>query len=355
MRIAAVTAALVVLVHAGGALAQQQPGKPAQPKAPPAKGAAPAQAEKNSLLTHAARGEPQAQMQLAEALRDGKGMAKDPAQALQWFMLAAVNGAPAAAQEAARAHEARRDPAAAARWWYLAGKQGDEAARARFLDLFLAGQAKGIGGPEGAAWLQDLAEKGDMKAQLALATVYETGDGVPADAFKAERWFREAAALGDAEARFRLGRLMLALPGRLDEPKEDGKPKDLVRPGLVEGERWLTLAAGQGHDGAQYELGRAMVEGIELPLDMVEGTSYLQAAAAQGHGEALALLAALSAKGQAFFVKDPVRAWVYYDLAASQGRKEAEAAREALAKTMKPRQIERARAISTECREVKGS
>ena len=68
--------------------------------------------------------------------------------------------------------------------------------------------------------LQPLAEKGDMESQFDLATMYDTGKGVPLDPAKAFVWYERAAKQGQKAAQFNLGVMF-----------EDaiGVPKDLVQ------------------------------------------------------------------------------------------------------------------------------
>jgi TPR repeat protein len=74
--------------------------------------------------------------------------------------------------------------------------------------------------PKALSELQPLAEKGDMESQFDLATMYDTGKGVPLDPAKAFVWYERAAKQGQKAAQFNLGVMF-----------EDaiGVPKDLVQ------------------------------------------------------------------------------------------------------------------------------
>lgn len=372
MRIAAVTAVLLATALAGPALAQPANPVPQQLAAKPAKG-------KDALLDAARQGDPEAQVQLGRAYLLGKGVKgvrKDPAEAAVWLSLAAAWGRADAAAELARAHEkgagVKKDAVEAARWWFRAGKLGDEAARERFVEMFLAGETDGIGGTEAAGWLTARAQAGDDKAILGLASMYEQGRGIPADAGEALRWYLRLALDGHAEARYRLGRMLLAAPSLWRAPEDEVKdgqwtgpvwhatePKTdshayLGRPGMVAGERWLRAAARQGHAEALYLLASARLGGIDLPFDLTEAVTELEAAAQKGHAGALVAIAELANRGQGYHGKDPVRAWVSYDLAAELGRKDAELSRDLLAKTMSARQLARARQLAQDLRDIRG-
>nr|WP_068428109.1 SEL1-like repeat protein [Magnetospirillum sp. XM-1]CUW37184.1 conserved protein of unknown function\ len=380
MRIAAAVAALLALSLPLAEGAGAAPKKGAKP-------AAAAEPRHAGLAAAAANGDMEAQYQLAVAYRDGgHGLKADARAALVWFTLAGAEGHVAAAAEAAKAFEAgkgvARDLNAAGNWWYKAGTLGDARGRARWVDLFLDGEVHAIGSRDGIAWLAEAAQNGDLRAMMGLADVLERGHGVAPDVGQAEAWYRQAALLyGDVEARFRLGRLLLARPAMWRKPAEEewnlkdaerkshpfgavwyaAKPLNAeegqavqLRPGINEGERWLRSAARRGHAEAQYLLGSAKVAGMELPMDMVEGVAWLEAAAVQGHAEALVALGDLAAKGQGFYAKDPIRAYVMYDLAAAQGEEGAKAARDAIAKGMNQRQTARARQLVQELRDLAG-
>ncbi|MBC7905631.1 MAG: sel1 repeat family protein [Rhodospirillaceae bacterium] len=378
MRIA-VAAALLASLTASSALAQTppRPNKTPQAAAKPVQPAAPA---KPSLAQLAAQGDASAQYLLGQAYRDGKGVKKNLAEAASWFAIAAGNGEKGAAMDLARAYEQGaglpRDLHQAAQWWFRAGNLGDEAAKARFLELFLAEETDQIGGPTGAAWLEAVAATGNVDAILALGEAYEKGEGLPADPAKARQWYLEAAYGNDAEAKFRLGRMLLTEPGawRLvykDRSREvdnkerdklyatraaatqaggDDREPDVVRPGMVEAEQWLLDAARHGHAEAQYMLGMAYLGGMDLPFSLTNSIGWLSAAAWNGHAPALMVLADLAAKGQGFAGKDPVRAWVNYEMAAAQGAKVAEEARDRLGKSMNQRQLGRARQVAQDLR-----
>jgi len=84
---------------------------------------------------------------------------------------------------------------------------------------------------------RDLAEAGNVAAQVSLAGMYETGEvtGTP-NPEAAARWYRKAAGQGDPTAQMNLGDLYAR--GR-------GLPRDRVRAWV-----WLSRAADQGRDWA---------------------------------------------------------------------------------------------------------
>jgi TPR repeat protein len=348
--------------------------------------ASPALAKKNKVanpppgiqlpLQAAASGDPTAQFEMGVAYLSGKGVKRNPADGVAWLSTAAGNGSAAAAVELARAFETGngvgKDPGQASQWWYRAADLGDEAARNRFIELYLAGQTDGIGGPAAIGWLETRANAGDARIARKLGELFELGQGVLVDHAKARHWYRQAAVAGDVDAKFRLGRMLLGEPAQwrlvfVDPEKEKDnadrdrlyptrdaalkaggteRRPDMMRPGMIEGEEWLTEAAEQGSAEARYVLGMAHLEGRDLPADIPLAVEYLSGAAWLGHAGAALVLADMASKGYGFPSPDPVRAWVSFDLAAADGVASAEAARNALAKSMNQKQLARARQIA---------
>jgi len=372
MRIAAFAAALIAFTL------------PTVASAEPGKTPSVAESSRGGLAVAASRGDADAQYQLGLAARKARG-ADAKKTAFTWFSLAAANGSAVAATEAAKACETgsgvRKDLELAGQWWYRAATLGDLAARKRWTDLFISGQIVSVGGVAGAGWIAELAEQGNKKAAIALAGAYEYGHGVAPAIAEAEKWYRLAALVdADVEARFRLGRMLLARPAAWRVPETEdwstkekekdrtkpfgavwmsAKPADagdkavLLRPGIEEGAYWLTLAASEGHAEAQYLLGKTLAEGFELPMDLPSAIGWLRAASAQNHPAATMLVAELTAKGQGFSAKDPIRAYALYDLAAQLGQRGAAEARDSLGRGMGGRQLARARQLVQDLREYR--
>jgi uncharacterized protein len=183
------------------------------------------------------------------------------------------------------------------------------------------------------------ADHGDVEAQLRLASLYATGEGVARDPKKAAAWHRKAAEQGSARGQCLLG---------LDYADGLGVKKD-----LAEAVRWLRKAADQGLAGAQYDLGliyangdiqgrsaadavplyrkaaekglaeaqcvlgHCYLEGAGAPKDIPEGVKWTQKAAEQGNASAQRTLGICYSKGKGV-PKDNVQAYKWLNLAASQ-------------------------------------
>ena len=84
-----------------------------------------------------------------------------------------------------------------------------------------------------------LADAGDADAQVGLAGLYLSGNGVPLDASEAARLYRLAALQGDNNGQLNLGRLYLDGVG--------------VERDMTSAYAWLTLAARQGRRWAEEQ------------------------------------------------------------------------------------------------------
>ncbi len=94
---------------------------------------------------------------------------------------------------------------------------------------------------------RDLAKAGDAEAQVALAELYLTGQGVRADTAIGISWYRRAAEAGHPVAQLNLGDFY---------SRGDGVPRDLVAAYV-----WLSLAAEQDRawaEGRRQEIVREM-------------------------------------------------------------------------------------------------
>jgi hypothetical protein len=101
-------------------------------------------------------------------------------------------------------------------------------------------------------WLVQEAESGNPDAQLALASVYGNGSGVPADPVAAESWLHKAAASGNPRASLQLGRTDMT-HRRFDDAARHLRAALDQMPAERTGALWLYLA--RVHLG-QQDLGK---------------------------------------------------------------------------------------------------
>ena len=180
---------------------------------------------------------------------------------------------------------------------------------ARATDFADGAEAFAAGDYEGAfeRW-QELALRGDLRAQYRLAQMYARGLGVPRDDRAALRWYLRAAEKGLAEARYELA-LMYSL-GR-------GARTNHARAAY-----WYGRLAEEGHATAQHLLARMYEEGKGVVKNLPRAVFWYRRAAEQGYVGAQAKLGVMYAQGLGVS-RDPVQAWVWFDLAAARGNDEA--------------------------------
>jgi cell division septation protein DedD len=111
-----------------------------------------------------------------------------------------------------------------------------------------------------------MAEGGDVGAQVALGQVYEMGLGVAPDYERAIHWYRRASDAGDMFAPFFLAEL---------HHRGIGVPKDEERAA-----EWYRIAALRGNAAAQANLAFLYERGIGVSRDYKEATLWYERAAA---------------------------------------------------------------------------
>lgn len=161
---------------------------------------------------------------------------------------------------------------------------------------------------------QDAVEKGNTKAMLCLAMMYQQGLGVAEDEQKAVELLASAAEQGDAEAQYTLGRL-LHKAGHIQEAislfmaasqQGNGAASYALSTMYDTGEagvksetemvQLLGAAVEQGYPPALFDMGRMMLEMVEAGMapDPEEGwengIGMLREAALRGEARAAAFL-----------------------------------------------------------------
>ncbi|MCI8416562.1 MAG: sel1 repeat family protein [Lachnospiraceae bacterium] len=141
-------------------------------------------------------------------------------------------------------------------------------------DLYWQGQeAYRTGQYAAAAWYFDqAAREGHAMAQLALAKMYQQGQGVEKSDENACYWFNHAAREGILEAQVSMGSLCEFGIGVREDKKEAAF--------------WYRKAAEQGDATAQYHLGFLYEMGDGVEKDEAQALKWFEEAAAQGSEEA---------------------------------------------------------------------
>lgn len=123
--------------------------------------------ELSKMRARAAKGDPQAQLQLGRLYESGQDVPRDLTEAALWYDKAA--------------------------------RRGDSEAATQLGLLYLKGNGVPQNFHEAARLFQQAAERGQPKAQLLLGRMYNEGRGVPQDLVKAHMWWNLAAAHGERE------------------------------------------------------------------------------------------------------------------------------------------------------------
>ena len=103
---------------------------------------------------------------------------------------------------------ARRLHREAAAWFLMAARDGHAAAQVALAQLFEYGQGVAKNYREAIVWFQKAADQGNVNALFHLGRMYETGRGVQRDFAAAAVWYGKAAAAGHPTARQEVRRLV---------------------------------------------------------------------------------------------------------------------------------------------------
>ena len=193
------------------------------------------------LIDADARGNPSAARQLGDMYAGGDGTGQDFAEALRWYRKAADDGDPKAMIKLGLMYRdgegVPEDYAEAARWLGEASESRFELEARYYLGL-LYREGKGVQRNSARALmlLRSAAAFDDPNAEIAVAEMYENGEGVPQDLHEAVKWYGRTLWREIPEVQFRLGIMCRDGSGTEQNP---GKAEELLR-----------AAAKKGHRGA---------------------------------------------------------------------------------------------------------
>ena len=170
------------------------------------------------LTNKAAGGDAKAQIELAICYRDGKGVAKDDAEAMKWAHRAADSGNAEAMDFVGFAYlrgaVVKRNPAIAIAYFKAAAGQSAQAAF-NLGQCYFGAQGTEQDIPKALEWWKKAAERGHGRAASTAAMAYLSGEGVAADAALARRLAERAAELNDPSGLIVLGEIQFHA-GELD-------------------------------------------------------------------------------------------------------------------------------------------
>lgn len=181
----------------------------------------------------------------------------------------------------------------------------------------------------GPASLREAAANGDAKALFEIGNRYTEGRGVTADFAKAAEWYGQSAALGFAPAEYRLGNF---------NEKGLGMPRDTLK-----AQTWYQMAAQQGNASAMHNLAVLFASGANNAPDNESAARWFDKAAELGVKDSQFNLGILAAKGLGMPV-NLEESYKWFALAAKAGDNDAAEKRDEVAKSLRPEQLERAKA-----------
>lgn len=154
-----------------------------------------------ALRAAAQAGDAGAQALYAQALAEGRGVARDAVEALHWYALAANGGHAEAMNMLGRCHElgigTAADAQLAAAWYRRAAATGSPWGMYNLAQLLGAGRGVAQDRARALAWYRRAAERGHAKSMNMLGRHYDEGWAVERDAAAAADWYRRAAHAGD--------------------------------------------------------------------------------------------------------------------------------------------------------------
>jgi localization factor PodJL len=177
--------------------------------------------------------------------------------------------------------------------------------------------------------LREAAEGGDPKALFEIGTRYADGRGVAPDMKGAAKWYERSAELGFAPAEYRIGNFY---------EKGIGVERDIAK-----AEEWYKKAAGQGNAAAMHNLGVLYAMGADGPVDNETAVNWFEKAAELGVKDSQFNLGILAAKGVGM-PQSLEESYKWFALVAKTGDKDAAAKRDEIANSLRPEQLQKARA-----------
>jgi TPR repeat protein len=250
------------------------------------------------------KGIPQAQNLMGRMHQQGRGLAKDEAEAAVWYRKAAENGYVEAQNSLGRLLRngtgVPKDVAEAAKWFLKAAEQNNADSQNYLGVMYENGEGLAKDPAQAAVWYRKSAENGNMQAQANLATLYRDGKGVAKDSGEALTWFRKAADQGDARSQNAVGLIYRTGSGVARDDTEAVK--------------WYRMAAEKGYAAAQSNLGVVYSKGYGVERDDAQAAVWYTKAAEQNYATAQENLAELFEAGNGV-PQDYVQAHKWFSLA----------------------------------------
>lgn len=195
-----------------------------------------------------------------------------------------------------------------------AAKSGDSRSQYIAGTMYMLGDGTRQNLAEAARWLQLSAQGGLPQAMVALANLYDVGQGAPLDIERATQLRQQAARAGNATAR-----------GQLEDDRKMPGQRDFRRANVLydlklysDSIPYAKRAAAAGSGNGLYLLGRANHFGLGVPIDLAEAARLYRAATDRGLEDAARHLAYMYEFGLGVKA-NRATALMYYDRSAAAG------------------------------------
>jgi hypothetical protein len=208
------------------------------------------------LTAKAEKGDAAAQLTLAIRLRDGKGVPKDDAAAMQWAHRAADAGNADAMDFVGHAYlrgsVVERQTEIAFGYFKAAAEHSAQAAF-NLGQCYFGAQGTAQDCAQALVWWEKAAAKGHGRAAATAAMAFLSGEGVPRDAVKARRLAERAAELGNASGLVVLGEIQFQA-GELDAARANWTKASQLHPTTATGH------PAQPSDHASAQMGADLIK-----------------------------------------------------------------------------------------------
>lgn len=147
---------------------------------------------------------PEAMYRLGILYEEGNGVARDDAQAVYWYQVAANAGYSYAMFNLGMMYYGGtgilQNYNKAIEWYQKAAEAGDSDGMYYLATMYRKGEGVSKNFGEAIKWFQKSAETGDSDAMCALGHMYKKGEGISQDFGKAMEWYQKAAKAGNNRA-----------------------------------------------------------------------------------------------------------------------------------------------------------
>jgi len=177
--------------------------------------------------------------------------------------------------------------------------------------------------------LREAAASGDAKALFEIGSRYADGRGVTSNMGEAAKWYQKSADLGFAPAQYRIGNFY---------EKGIGVERDVAK-----AKTWYQLSAEQGNASAMHNLAVLFAMGADGTTDNDSAARWFTRAANFGIKDSQFNLGILAAKGVGM-KQDLEESYKWFAIVAKAGDRDAATKRDEIANSLRPEQLEAARA-----------